>query len=190
MILTNMTDPTPNTEAWREETVEAMARLIDPSSWRVFDGYLAEVKRKYKGKNAGYDPAAFKDKKSIALAERLLALLATRGWTARDRAASEEIGRLRLRIEQLERTSLSGAWVIAGPDMRWAKVQRLRFIGHLIEAAGCFNRADLMKKFNISQPQASSDIGEFKRWNPEIITYDSTAKRYIARRALQAGEPS
>lgn len=59
-----------------EATVEEVARMIDPSSWRVFDGYLADMKRKYKGENAGYDPEAFKDKKSMALALSILNLIA------------------------------------------------------------------------------------------------------------------
>lgn len=57
---------------------EAIARLIDPSSWRVFDGYLADVKRKYKGVNAAYDPEAFKDRKSLAKADAILALISKR----------------------------------------------------------------------------------------------------------------
>lgn len=56
--------------------VEELARLIDPSSWRVFDGYLADVKRKYKNQNAAYDPEAFKDKKSTAVAVAILTTLA------------------------------------------------------------------------------------------------------------------
>jgi len=59
-----------------EGLVEAVARMIDPSKWRVLDGYLADVKRKYKGENAGYDPEAFRDKASLKLAADILALAA------------------------------------------------------------------------------------------------------------------
>ena len=52
---------------------EALARMIDPSSWRVMDSYLAEVRRK---RNAGYDPDNFKDKHSLALADAIIAA----GW--------------------------------------------------------------------------------------------------------------
>lgn len=62
-----------------EAAVEALARIIDPSSWRVFDGYLADVKRKYKGQNAAYDPEAFKDKKSMALARSIITHILTAG---------------------------------------------------------------------------------------------------------------
>lgn len=54
---------------------ERIARIIDPSSWRVMDSYLAEVKRKYKGQNAAYDPDAFVHKASMATAREILNLL-------------------------------------------------------------------------------------------------------------------
>jgi hypothetical protein len=57
-------------------TVEVVARMIDPSSWRVFDSYLADAKRKYAKENAGYDPAAFKDKRSMVAATAILTTLA------------------------------------------------------------------------------------------------------------------
>ena len=50
---------------------EDIARLIDPSSWRVFDASLASVKRI---PNAGYDPDNFKDRRSLALADQILRL--------------------------------------------------------------------------------------------------------------------
>lgn len=59
------------------ELREVVARLIDPGAWRVMDGYLADVKRKYKDENAGYDPASFKHKGSLAIADAILALLST-----------------------------------------------------------------------------------------------------------------
>lgn len=54
---------------------EKVARLIDPSAWRVMDGYLAEMLRKYAGKNAGYDPDSFKHEPSLALADKIFALI-------------------------------------------------------------------------------------------------------------------
>lgn len=59
----------PNTPDRRER----IARIIDPSSWRVMDSYLAETKRKYAGQDYGYDPDAFKDKASLAKADTILA---------------------------------------------------------------------------------------------------------------------
>jgi len=51
------------------ELREDIARMIDPSSWRVFDAELRQVKRI---PNAGYDPDNFKDRKSLALADQIL----------------------------------------------------------------------------------------------------------------------
>lgn len=58
-----------------DELIEAMARIIDPSSWRVMDGYLAQMLRKYKGEHIGYDPDAFKHKGSMAIARALLPVI-------------------------------------------------------------------------------------------------------------------
>jgi len=55
--------------------IEAMARIIDPSSWRVMDGYLAQMLRKYKGEHIGYDPDAFKHKESMAIARAILPVI-------------------------------------------------------------------------------------------------------------------
>ena len=41
----------------------------------MFDSYLADMKRKYAGQDAGYDPLAFKDKASLAKADAILALI-------------------------------------------------------------------------------------------------------------------
>jgi hypothetical protein len=62
-----------------EAQVEAAARVIAPGSWRVMDGYLVDMLRKHNRGDAGYDPAAFKDKESMAIARRVLnEALATR----------------------------------------------------------------------------------------------------------------
>lgn len=53
---------------------ETVARIIDPSSWSILDGYLAQAKRKYRGTNTGYDPGAFYDKHSIDKAAAIMAL--------------------------------------------------------------------------------------------------------------------
>ena len=47
------------------DALEKMARAIAPRTWEVFDGYLKDTLRI---KNAAYDPDAFKDKASMALA--------------------------------------------------------------------------------------------------------------------------
>ena len=64
------------------EAREDIARIIDPSSWLVLDGYLADVKRKYAGQDAAYDPLAFKDRASLAKADAILTLLSERDTLA------------------------------------------------------------------------------------------------------------
>ena len=91
--------------ARREGLVERIARVIDPSTWQVLDGYLADVKRKHKGENVGYDPEAFRDKKSLAKADVIL------GFTERP-----EVGWL------IER---NGQWYAAAPHTDWTIKQAI-----------------------------------------------------------------
>ena len=58
-----------------EADVEKVARIIDPSSWAVMDGYLSDMLRKYKGQKIGYDPDAFKQKPSMKIAEKVIAAI-------------------------------------------------------------------------------------------------------------------
>lgn len=58
-----------------EDPIELAARIIDPASWMVLDSYLADTKRKYAGQDAAYDPAAFKDRRSMEKARLILTLL-------------------------------------------------------------------------------------------------------------------
>ena len=57
---------------------EAVARLVDPSSWSVMDHYLLQAQRQCRGKDASYDLDAFKHKKSLAKADEIMALIAER----------------------------------------------------------------------------------------------------------------
>ena len=66
-------EPCPRCAGTDEAMVEELARIIDPSSWAVMDGYLKDMLRKYKGENAAYDPDAFKHKASMATARAVLA---------------------------------------------------------------------------------------------------------------------
>jgi hypothetical protein len=54
---------------------ETVARVIDPSSWRVLDSYLERVKRHHP--HGGYDPDNFTDKASLAKADAIIALWPT-----------------------------------------------------------------------------------------------------------------
>lgn len=57
------------------EVVEEIARIIDPSSWRVMDSYLAKTKRKYAGQNVGWPEDQFQHKESMAIARLVIAKL-------------------------------------------------------------------------------------------------------------------
>lgn len=65
----------PNTTLADE--LEAVARIIDPSSWSVMDAEKDRMLRKYKGQNIGYDPDQFRHKESMAKAQEVLAALRT-----------------------------------------------------------------------------------------------------------------
>lgn len=62
--------------------------------------------------------------------------------------------------------------------------QRHRFI--LLKAfwEGEISRADLAGRFNISQPQATNDLGYVKKHFPDAIQYDTTVMSYVPGRAL------
>ena len=65
--------------------------------------------------------------------------------------------------------------------MNWCEEQRQNFIAETLEVFGFINREHLMRKFGISQPQASLYLAAFRRDNPAAMTYDVSAKRYIAK---------
>ena len=58
---------------------EDLARIIDPSSWRVLDSYLAIAVRSKPPRN---DLDNFKDQASLAIADAIIAA----GWTRQPRA--------------------------------------------------------------------------------------------------------
>ena len=64
--------------------------------------------------------------------------------------------------------------------MNWFAQQRLDWIGEALRVFGFVNREHLMRKFGISQPQASADLRAFERLHPQAMTYDLSAKRYVS----------
>lgn len=64
--------------------------------------------------------------------------------------------------------------------MRWFEEQRMAWIAETLRVFGFINREHLMRKFGISQPQASLDLKAFQRANPRAMTYDVSTKRYVA----------
>lgn len=62
---------------------------------------------------------------------------------------------------------------------QWFKDRRQEFIYATLKTFGQIRRADLMRQFDISMPQASNDISEFMAVSPGYATYDVSAKTYV-----------
>src|SRR5579885_1590177 len=77
------------------------------------------------------------------------------------------------------RPSESSAPVSDGP-LRWSAERRLAFIEERLFWLGAVNRSDLMNRFGVSLGQASADIARYLALEPKGVSYDKTAKRYVA----------
>lgn len=64
--------------------------------------------------------------------------------------------------------------------MNWFELQRQGWIAETLEVFHFINREHLRRKFGISTPQASKDLNAFQRDNPRAMTYDLSAKHYVA----------
>lgn len=62
--------------------------------------------------------------------------------------------------------------------MRWAEKQRRTWICDFIAKNGYINRADIMKEFGISLPQASIDLTKLRQEFPHLLNYNTKLKRY------------
>jgi hypothetical protein len=65
-------------------------------------------------------------------------------------------------------------------NRRWGVEQRLEFIEHRLFWEGGINRGDLIEKYGVSVPQASTDIKMYREIAPNNLEYDGVAKRYVA----------
>ncbi len=63
---------------------------------------------------------------------------------------------------------------------RWSLDKRLKFIEFRLFWEGKVNRSDLAKFFRISIPQASADIKAYLELAPDNMTYNKSAKTYLA----------
>jgi hypothetical protein len=63
--------------------------------------------------------------------------------------------------------------------MRWGVEKRLEFIEFRLLWEGGINRADIMKEFGVSVPQASKDLSLYEERAPGNLVYDRREKRYI-----------
>lgn len=64
--------------------------------------------------------------------------------------------------------------------MRWFEQQRMSWIEETLRIFGFINREHLMRKFDLSVPQASKDLNTFRRLYPEAMVYDLSQKRYLS----------
>jgi hypothetical protein len=62
----------------------------------------------------------------------------------------------------------------------WFQQRRQEFIAATLRQFGQINRADIMREFGVSVPQASADISAFLASNPAHVKYDVSAKCYVA----------
>lgn len=68
----------------------------------------------------------------------------------------------------------------SGGGFRWSVERRLAFIEERLFWLGEVNRADLVSRFGVSMGQASGDIARYLALGGEGISYDKSAKRYVA----------
>ena len=67
---------------------------------------------------------------------------------------------------------------------RWGPEQRLEFIEFRLFWDGGVRRSDLINRFEVSTPQASTDLANYRELAPENMEYDTTQKRYVATAAF------
>lgn len=63
--------------------------------------------------------------------------------------------------------------------IRWSVVKRLQFIEFRLYWDGMLRRKDLTDQFEISVPQASTDLSEYQSRAPGNIQYDGSRKAYV-----------
>lgn len=69
---------------------------------------------------------------------------------------------------------------------RWGQARRLAFIDLRLQYDGRINRSDLITYFDISMPQASADLGLYQSQAHENMTYDPSARVYVAQPGFKA----
>lgn len=65
-------------------------------------------------------------------------------------------------------------------ELTWGVQQRLEFIEFRLYWENSINRADIIKRFGVSVPQASKDLSQYQVLAPGNATYDKSAKHYTA----------
>lgn len=64
--------------------------------------------------------------------------------------------------------------------MRWGVRQRLEFIEFRLQWEETINRKDIINQFDVSVPQASNDLKQYKKIAPKNMRYNRKAKQYSA----------
>jgi hypothetical protein len=67
---------------------------------------------------------------------------------------------------------------------RWFIDRRQEFIAATLRQFGQIRRADIIREFDVSVPQASADIALFMDTKPPHVRYDVSAKAYIFEEAM------
>lgn len=62
---------------------------------------------------------------------------------------------------------------------KWFRDRRQEFIAATLKQFGQIRRADLIREFDISMPQASNDIQDFLASDPPHVRYDVSGKCYV-----------
>ena len=63
--------------------------------------------------------------------------------------------------------------------MNWFANHRMDWIAETLRVFGYINREHLVRKFEISVPQAAIDFKNFQRRYPDAMEYDKSQKRYV-----------
>lgn len=69
--------------------------------------------------------------------------------------------------------------------IRWGTERRLEFVEFRVYWEGGVNRGEIVEKFGVSVPQASSDLSLYQQLAPSNLIYDSSLKRYVAAAGFQ-----
>jgi hypothetical protein len=64
---------------------------------------------------------------------------------------------------------------------RWFAKFRMDWITEMLQIYGFINRHHLMRKFDISMPQASMDIRAYIKAHPDAMIYDLSQKQYVKK---------
>lgn len=60
----------------------------------------------------------------------------------------------------------------------WFENRRVAWIAEMLHIYGFINREHLMRKFDISMPQASKDLRAYQKRSPGAVMYNPVNKRY------------